>query len=76
MAATFVWFHNHNEKPNDSATFYNELLDWTPAAGPGRAARAVRGSACGARERRAPRRNAHEARQIRLRIHRLEGRDP
>jgi len=35
MAATFVWFHNHNEKPTDSTKFYNELLGWTPAEGPG-----------------------------------------
>ena len=35
MAATFVWFHNHSEKPRDSATFYKELLDWKPSDGPG-----------------------------------------
>jgi predicted enzyme related to lactoylglutathione lyase len=35
MAATFVWFHNHNDKPADSAKFYKELLGWTSADGPG-----------------------------------------
>lgn len=34
MSATFVWFHNHSEKPADSAKFYKELLSWTPSDGP------------------------------------------
>ena len=29
MTATFVWFHNHSDKPTDSAKFYKELLGWT-----------------------------------------------
>jgi len=35
MTATFVWFHNYNEKPIDSTKFYKELLGWIPADGPG-----------------------------------------
>ncbi len=34
MSSTFVWFHNHNEKPADSTKFYAELLGWKPADGP------------------------------------------
>lgn len=35
MSATFVWFHNHSEKPTDSTKFYSELLDWKSSDGPG-----------------------------------------
>lgn len=34
MSATFVWFHNHSEKPADSTKFYKELLGWKPSDGP------------------------------------------
>ncbi len=34
MTNTFVWFHNHNEKPADSTKFYEKLLSWKPAEGP------------------------------------------
>ena len=34
MSKPFVWFHNSNEKPADSAKFYEKLLGWKPAAGP------------------------------------------
>lgn len=34
MSTTFVWFHNHSEKPADSAKFYKELLKWRPSDGP------------------------------------------
>jgi predicted enzyme related to lactoylglutathione lyase len=34
MSSTFVWFHNHSEKPADSTTFYEELLGWKRADGP------------------------------------------
>jgi uncharacterized protein len=32
--SAFVWFHNHNLKPSESAGFYERLLGWKPAAGP------------------------------------------
>ena len=35
MSNAFVWFHNGSEKPADSAKFYQDLLGWQPAAGPG-----------------------------------------
>lgn len=34
MSSTFVWFHNHNEKPADSTKFYEEMLGWKRADGP------------------------------------------
>lgn len=34
MSATFVWFHNHSEKPTDSTKFYSELLGWKASDGP------------------------------------------
>ena len=35
MSSTFVWFHNHSEKPADSTKFYNELLGWKAVDGSG-----------------------------------------
>lgn len=34
MSSAFVWFHNHNDKPNESTAFYEKLLGWKPAEGP------------------------------------------
>ncbi|MFN0247088.1 MAG: VOC family protein [Kofleriaceae bacterium] len=34
MSSTFVWFHNHSEKPADSTKFYEEMLGWKRADGP------------------------------------------
>src|SRR5258706_14823884 len=34
MTNTFVWFHNHNEKPADATKFYEKLLSWKPSEGP------------------------------------------
>lgn len=35
MTQGFVWFHNSSDKPSDSSSFYQQLLGWTPSAGPG-----------------------------------------
>ena len=35
MSDAFVWFHNHSNRPKESATFYEKLLGWTPSDGPG-----------------------------------------
>lgn len=35
MSEAFVWFHNGSEKHSDSSRFYESLLGWKPAAGPG-----------------------------------------
>jgi uncharacterized protein len=34
MSNPFVWFHNGSEKPADSVTFYEKLLDWKSSQGP------------------------------------------
>lgn len=35
MSNAFVWFHNGSERPEDATRFYEELLGWKSAAGPG-----------------------------------------
>jgi hypothetical protein len=35
MSEPFVWFHNHSDSPAESKSFYQKLLGWTPADGPG-----------------------------------------
>jgi predicted enzyme related to lactoylglutathione lyase len=35
MSNAFAWFHNGSEKPSDSVSFYEKLLDWKSSAGPG-----------------------------------------
>jgi predicted enzyme related to lactoylglutathione lyase len=35
MSNEFVWFHNGSEKPAESGKFYEKLLGWKPADGPG-----------------------------------------
>ena len=35
MSNEFVWFHNSSEKPAESGKFYEKLLGWKPAEGPG-----------------------------------------
>ena len=34
MSEAFVWFHNHSDKPNETRSFYEKLLGWTPSQGP------------------------------------------
>ena len=34
MSDTFVWFHNHSEKPSEARSFYEKLLGWRPSDGP------------------------------------------
>jgi len=35
MSEAFVWFHNSNDKPAESKSFYQKLLGWKPSDGPG-----------------------------------------
>jgi hypothetical protein len=35
MSNEFVWFHNGSDNPTESVTFYEKLLGWKPAGGPG-----------------------------------------
>jgi uncharacterized protein len=35
MADAFVWSHNHSEKPSEARGFYEKLLGWQGADGPG-----------------------------------------
>jgi predicted enzyme related to lactoylglutathione lyase len=35
MTNQFVWFHNGSEKPAEAVQFYEKLLGWKGAAGPG-----------------------------------------
>jgi predicted enzyme related to lactoylglutathione lyase len=35
MTNPFVWFHNGSEKPAEAAKFYEDLLGWKGAEGPG-----------------------------------------
>ena len=35
MSSPFVWFHNSSQNPIGSAAFYEKLLGWKPADGPG-----------------------------------------
>ncbi len=35
MSDAFVWFHNGSEKPAEARAFYEQLLGWKPAEGPG-----------------------------------------
>jgi predicted enzyme related to lactoylglutathione lyase len=35
MSNEFVWFHNGSDKPAESAKFYEKLLGWKSADGPG-----------------------------------------
>ena len=35
MSQPFVWFHNQSENPSDSRAFYEKLLGWKSAEGPG-----------------------------------------
>jgi predicted enzyme related to lactoylglutathione lyase len=35
MSKSFVWFHNSSDNPSASRKFYEQLLGWTSAEGPG-----------------------------------------
>jgi predicted enzyme related to lactoylglutathione lyase len=35
MSKSFVWFHNSSDNPSASRKFYEQLLEWTSAEGPG-----------------------------------------
>jgi predicted enzyme related to lactoylglutathione lyase len=35
MSERFVWFHNNSESPAEAKAFYEKLLGWSPADGPG-----------------------------------------